>query len=94
MKVFEVKFVEHEAVFYQMGSLQTYDLRCELFEYSHERLDTGVQEIDNIEETHSGNFLNEIFSEQGKVHFVVVVVVVLPCNHRRNYTWDVEEMFA
>ncbi len=66
-KVFEVKFVEHEAVFYQMGSLQTYDLRCELFEYSHERLDTGVQEIDNIEETHSGNFLNEILLEDGSV---------------------------
>jgi len=66
-KVFEVKFVEHESVFYQMGSLQTYDLRCELFEYSHERLDTGVQEIDNIEETHSGNFLNEILFEDGSV---------------------------
>jgi len=29
-----------------MGSLQTYDLRVELFEYSNERFDTGVLEID------------------------------------------------
>ena len=54
-KIFEVKFVEHEAVFYQMGSLQTYDLRCELFEYSHEKIDTGISQIDVIETTYSGD---------------------------------------
>jgi hypothetical protein len=47
-KIFEVKFVEHEAIFYQMGKLQTYDLRCELFEYSQERFNTGVEEIDSL----------------------------------------------
>jgi hypothetical protein len=47
-KIFEVQHVEHEAIFYQMGSLQTYDLRCELFEYSQERFDTGVLEIDTL----------------------------------------------
>lgn len=46
-KIFQVDFVEHEAIFYQMGSLQTYDLRCELFEYSGERFETGIPEIDN-----------------------------------------------
>lgn len=54
-KFFEVKFVEHEAVFYQMGELQTYDLRCELFEYSHEQFDTGIAEIDTIEDVYSGD---------------------------------------
>ena len=52
-KIFEVKFVEHEAIFYQMGKLQTYDLKCELFEYSSERFDTDVAAIDKIEELHS-----------------------------------------
>lgn len=47
-KMFEVSFVEHEAIFYQMGQLQTYDLRCELFEFSQERFDTGNAEIDNL----------------------------------------------
>lgn len=47
-KVFEIQHVEHEAIFYQMGSLQTYDLRCELFEYSNEIFNTGVPGIDNI----------------------------------------------
>ena len=47
-KMFEVQFVEHEAIFYQMGQLQTYDLRCELFEFSQERFTTGVLEIDTL----------------------------------------------
>ena len=54
-KVYVVKFVEHEAVFYQMGKLQTYDLRCELFEYSHEDLNTGIPDIDELEEKYSQN---------------------------------------
>lgn len=45
-KIFEIMHVEHEAIFYQMGTLQTYDLRCELFEYSNERFQTGIEEID------------------------------------------------
>jgi len=54
-KIFEVKFVEHEAIFYQMGSLQTYDLRCELFEYSHQELNTDISEIDSVETAYSGD---------------------------------------
>lgn len=45
-KVFEVSHVEHEAIFYQMGKLQSYDLRCELFEYSNETFNTGNPDID------------------------------------------------
>jgi hypothetical protein len=35
-KIFEIQHVEHESIFYQMGSLQTYDLRAELLEFSGE----------------------------------------------------------
>jgi hypothetical protein len=45
-KLFEIKFVEHEAIFYQLGALQTFDLRCELFEYNNEVFNTGIEEID------------------------------------------------
>jgi hypothetical protein len=47
-KIFKIMHVEHEAIFYQMGSLQTYDLRCELFEYSNERFQTGIPEVDSV----------------------------------------------
>jgi hypothetical protein len=45
-KFFKVMFVEHESVFYQAGALQVYDLKCELFEYSNERFETGVDDVD------------------------------------------------
>lgn len=45
-KMYEIKFVEHESVFYQSGALQVYDMRCELLEYSNQRFDTGRPEID------------------------------------------------
>jgi len=45
-KIFKIMHVEHESIFYQLGDLQTYDLRCELFEYSNERFDTGIEEVD------------------------------------------------
>ena len=55
-KIFVIKFVEHEAIFYQLGSLQTFDLVCELWEYSNERLNTGIPEIDVKEQKYSFDF--------------------------------------
>ena len=46
--VFEIKFVEHEANFYQTGQLTYYDIKCERFNYSSENISTGVTAIDNI----------------------------------------------
>lgn len=65
-KIFEIKFVDHNAIFYQTGRLQTYDLRCELFEYSSERIDTGNTEIDLIESLYTLNVLdNQMLLEDG-----------------------------
>ena len=36
-KTFEIKFVEHEQLFYQTGRLQTYDLRCEVVNHIEDR---------------------------------------------------------
>ena len=48
-RLFIIKYVSKNAVFYQMGSIQMYDLVCEMFEYSSERLNTGIEAIDSIE---------------------------------------------
>lgn len=65
-KLFEIKFVEHESIFYQHGRLQTYDLRCELFEYSSETIDTGIESIDSVEDQFSLDMLNfETLLEDG-----------------------------
>lgn len=47
-KLFEVKFVEREKPFYQLGKNYVYELRCELFEYEDEDIDTGVTQIDEV----------------------------------------------
>lgn len=44
-----IKYVNKNAVFYQMGAIQMYDLVCEMFEYSSERFNTGIEAIDSIE---------------------------------------------
>jgi hypothetical protein len=45
-KFFKIMHVEHESVFYQMGQLYVFDLKCELFEYSNERFETGREDVD------------------------------------------------
>ena len=45
-RLFEVKFVEHEDPFYQLGKNYVYQLKCELFEYEDEVIDTSIDAID------------------------------------------------
>ena len=50
-----VKYVNDRTIFYQLGGIQVYDLVCETFEYSSERLNTGIAGIDDIERNYSLN---------------------------------------
>ena len=45
-RLFEIKFVEHEEPFYQLGKNYVYQLKCELFEYEGEVIDTSIEAID------------------------------------------------
>ena len=45
-RLFEIKFVEHEDPFYQLGNTYVYKLKCELFEYEDEVIDTSIDIID------------------------------------------------
>ena len=47
-RLFEVKFVEHEKPFYQLQKNYVYELKCELFEYQDEVIDTSNDEIDAL----------------------------------------------
>ena len=49
-KLFEINFVDHDEPFYQLDSNPVYKMRCRLFDYSSEVLDTGIAEIDAIED--------------------------------------------
>ena len=49
-KLFEINFVDHDEPFYQLDNNPVYKMRCRLFEYSSEALDTGISAIDAIED--------------------------------------------
>ena len=53
-RIFEIKYVEHEKPFYQLKNTYVYELRCELFRYEDEVIDTGVDEIDDTLEAIPG----------------------------------------
>lgn len=70
--MFELKFVENQDPFYQLGNLYVYKLRVEIFRYSHERFITGIQEIDEIEHIYSLNQLNhKIINEDGNTAVIL-----------------------
>ena len=63
--LFEIKYVEHQSDMYQLGDFYSYELRCELFEYSDEEIDTGVDEIDAIELEQSASI--KLFMDPGGI---------------------------
>lgn len=68
-KIFEITHVEHEQPFYQLQNLPTYKLRCELFEYNDENFDTGVTEIDDVDNV--GYTLSLTLKDSADINFVV-----------------------
>ena len=49
-RLFEIKRVEHEKPFYQLGRNYVYELSCELYEYENEQINTSIDEVDNTVE--------------------------------------------
>jgi hypothetical protein len=50
-KMFEIKFVEEELLFFSLGNRNPYlyELRCEVFRYSNENIETGISEVDDMQ---------------------------------------------
>ena len=51
--LYEIKFTQNIENFFQLGKLYTYELRCDRIEYSSERINTDITEIDAIEDQYS-----------------------------------------
>lgn len=54
-KIFEIKFVEEDYMFFPVGKKipAAYELRCEVFRYNNESIDTGIEALDRIETRNS-----------------------------------------
>ena len=55
--MFEIKFVQHLNPFYQLGKFYIYSMNCELYQYSSEEFETGVEEIDALDDAKSADQL-------------------------------------
>tara|TARA_B100000427_G_scaffold321172_1_gene321385 strand:- start:1033 stop:2001 length:969 start_codon:yes stop_codon:yes gene_type:complete len=55
-KMFQVNFVDHDDPFWQLDNNPVYKLRCRLFDYSAEAIDTGIDTIDAIEAAQSSDY--------------------------------------
>jgi hypothetical protein len=65
-KLFEIQFVEDEDPYYQIADIPLFKLKCTTFEYSHEILDTGISDVDSVEDTLSTDQLqHQITLETG-----------------------------
>lgn len=51
--LFEIKFVQHQNPFYQLGKLYVYRLEVELFQYASEKIYTGMPAIDAFKDIKS-----------------------------------------
>ena len=56
-KMFQINFVDHDEPFYQLDNNPVYKMRCRLYDYSSEILDTGISGIDDIETEHTQDSL-------------------------------------
>ena len=50
-KLFEINFVDHDDPFHQLDNNPVYKMRCRLFDYGSEALDTGITDIDAISDS-------------------------------------------
>lgn len=57
-RAFQIKYVNKYEMFYQLGALQTWEMTCEVFEYSGELFNTGIPEIDSIQRKNDTNILD------------------------------------
>lgn len=63
-KCFQIKYVNKFEMFYQLGALQTWEMTCELFEYSNEQMNTGIPEIDILQKKFGTNQLDWTIKDQ------------------------------
>lgn len=83
-RLFEIKYIEHEKPFYQLQGNYTYELRCELFRYEDELIDTSIDKIDELisgtdltdpEKNPIGNLVNLTMSGIGSTATATCAIV-------------------
>jgi hypothetical protein len=65
-KLFEVTFVDKFQMFYPLGAIHSYDITCQLYEWNGSTFNTGIPEIDLVQQTLSQNIFDwSMLTEDG-----------------------------
>lgn len=68
-RLFEISYVSNDEIFYQLGTLQTWEIRCTVFSQAGEEFSTGVESIDSYGEDY---YLNRKFTfEVGSGDYII-----------------------
>ena len=54
---FQIMHVEHEQPFYQLSNLPVFKMRCQLYEYTGEDMDTGIDVLDDLETKYAYKYI-------------------------------------
>lgn len=70
-KLFEIKFVEEELLFFSIGKRNPYmyELRAELFRMSNENINTGIDEVDEVDDTMAYTIEIDVTYNSGNSNF-------------------------
>ena len=103
--LFEIKFVEHENIFYQANQIFTYRLDVEKFVYSSERFDTGISGVDALNDESLDQFEYEVRLEDDsgalllengfrivKEDYSIEQIEPLQGQNYTTFNWDVEDI--
>ena len=63
-KCFKIMYVKKQEFFYPMGTLPTWEVTVELFDYGNERFNTGIPEIDRLQKDFSLNILDYVLRDE------------------------------
>lgn len=87
-QIFEIKFVENELMFKSLGNQNAYvyELRCETFRYSNENIQTGNEDVDEIEILAS--YTVRMYLDSGSGNYYQNETVTQGTNAARVKNWD------
>lgn len=60
--LFQINYVAHRDPFFQLGENYTYKLKIERFEHGFEDMNTGIEEVDNLNDVFQLDNLNDIIN--------------------------------
>jgi hypothetical protein len=63
-KCFKIMYVKKQEFFYPLGTLPTWEITVELFEYGSEKFGTGIPEIDKLQTNFSMNILDYVLATE------------------------------